>query len=274
MGLIEDLIKKDIEEEEEEERIREEEYLIIRKNDLIACVEREIYTDWTNGKRGRFRDFYYNYEYRFCETDENGNSDLFTKQEQINSPVIACGFVAYLIKHREDGTEEIFNNYFNYAFLKYTEFCKHDPNAANRDLENEFYCICWKFEEDLIKHSEALFEFITDEETNLIKTFVDNYKVFIQSKVNEYIVTLKQSVQQIQPLSDNSLFKQGDKTDSLTQPEDTNKTGGEDKPQRIIDEERLKKYLICDIFNKKGKRRSEADELINNLSSGYAYFNS
>ena len=134
---------------------------------------------WANGLFGQFRDFENDYQLRFCETDQNCYHNLLKEEDQIKSPVLACGFVAWLIKHWGTDTLTIYSGYLQTRLNQYKSAHKNDADVLKRDLDSEFFEQYNSLEEKLVLQSEAIFNFISDNETNKIKNYIDNYFDFI-----------------------------------------------------------------------------------------------
>jgi hypothetical protein len=142
---------------------------------------------WVNGKSGYFEDFDNNCLYRFCEMDKEGCNFLQKAQERKNSPILACGFVAWLIKHWGMDTATIYSGYLQARLKQYKDEHKRDADVFERDLEQEFYEQHRAEEEQWVKLSEGIFDFISDSEVNQIKKYVKYYFEYVcsQSKTVE-----------------------------------------------------------------------------------------
>jgi hypothetical protein len=62
---------------------------------------------------------------------------------------------------------------------------RNDADVFKRDLEREFYGQYRAKEEQRIKQSEAIFDFISNHEKNLINDYVQNYFEYVKTKENE-----------------------------------------------------------------------------------------
>jgi hypothetical protein len=167
-----------------------------KEKDLINFIKSgTISNSWINGKAGCFNDFENNCLYRFCETDESCNAHLLKEEKQRKPPVLACGFVAWLIKHWGTDIQTIYSEYLQARINQYKNEHKNDADVFKRDLEREFYDQYKAKEEQWVKQSEAIFEFISDAEVNQIKEYAQYYleyaslqtpqaKVVKQSKSN------------------------------------------------------------------------------------------
>jgi hypothetical protein len=143
-----------------------------------------VSNNWINGKAGQFKDFDNNCLYRFCETDEECLSYLQREQEQRNLPVLACGFIAWLIKYWGTDTQTIYSGYLQAKLNQYKAEHKNDVDVFKRDLEREFYDQYRAKEEQWVKQSEAIFDFISEPEVNRIKEYVQNYFEYVDTISN------------------------------------------------------------------------------------------
>jgi|GEM_PF-5650392 len=162
-----------------EESKGEQEYIKNIKSGTITCGN-----GWVNSKSGQFRDFENDYQLRFCETDANGYHYLKNEVEQRKSPVLACGFVAWLIKHWGDDTVSIFNGYLQFRLNQYKSEHKNDADVFKRDLDTEFYKQYKPKEEERVKQSEALFDFISELEVKRIKEYILCYFEYVYELSN------------------------------------------------------------------------------------------
>lgn len=176
---------------------------------------------WANGKSGQFNDFDNNYQFRFCETDENGYHYLLNDEEQRNLPVLACGFVAWLIKHWGTDTHTIYTSYFQTRLNQYKAEHKYDADLLKRNLDQEFTIQYKSNEEKWVKQSEVIFDFISEKEVTQIKQYTQYYFEYFESlinplKIDEYtkeseilkctIPNIKQIYSVLKKFSDNGEF--------------------------------------------------------------------
>jgi len=134
---------------------------------------------WANGKLGWFEDFNKDCQYRFCETDRNGHRDIEKLCEQKTGKVLACGFVGWIIRFWREDIGIVYSGYLQYRLNQYKNEHKFDLGVLERDLECEFYNQYEKQEMEWVKQSEAIFEYITNEESDLIKSHVDYYFKYV-----------------------------------------------------------------------------------------------
>jgi len=153
-----------------------------KKTNLIQHISNKTLTNkWINGKAGQFMDFENDCQYRFLETDENCYFHLIEEKEQRTLHVVATGYVGYLIKHWGNDIQKINENYLNIRLNEYRNLNKNNSDADLRNLENEFYSNYKTWESEWVKQSEAIFEFITDDEIKMIKGYIDRYFRYVDT---------------------------------------------------------------------------------------------
>jgi hypothetical protein len=143
---------------------KEKQFINLIKNGVIS-------ENWVNGKIGKFTFDNTRFEYRFLE----GMRDYQDKDEILQQPVLSCGFVAWLIKHWGEDTPAIYSGYLQAKLNDYKAEHKKDADVLNRNLEREFYDQYRSEEEQWVKQSEAIFDFISEPEVNKIKEYVKYY---------------------------------------------------------------------------------------------------
>jgi len=157
----------------------EKDYFIKRiKSHTLVCGD-----GWANGKVGFFHDFDNNCLYRFIE-DEAGRMGRDYTEADRNLPVLICGFVAWLIKYWGTDTQNIYADYLQAKLNQYKTEHKNDADVFKRDLEREFYDQYRTKEEQWVKQSEAIFDFISEQEVNEIKKYVKYYFEYVDSFSN------------------------------------------------------------------------------------------
>ncbi|MDR0686281.1 MAG: hypothetical protein LBF79_02305 [Dysgonamonadaceae bacterium] len=154
---------------------------IIRR-DLIQDISTGMVTVWKNGRAGQFVDINNNCLYRFLETTPDFSRWLISPDnhpEIQKLPIMACGFVAWLIKYWRESTQEIYSGYLQARLNQYKAEYKKDADVFMRNLEQEFYNQHRADEEQRIKQSEAIFDFISEPEVNRIKKYVKCYFEYV-----------------------------------------------------------------------------------------------
>lgn len=164
-----------------------------------------VYGGWANGAFGTISDHTGRCIYRFFEAfyDEEGKTHLQSKIEE-DGLVVAVGIVAYWLHYRETpnrlaaifGPEhktisEIFRDYTSDRLSAYKKVCEQRPSSWRSNLERDFYVHhIIPSEKRLIKQSEALFEYITPDDQQLVRDVMKEYILYLQEKRNSYLPSL------------------------------------------------------------------------------------
>ncbi|MDR0725458.1 MAG: hypothetical protein LBF59_05555 [Prevotellaceae bacterium] len=162
----------------------------MEERDLIKFVsDRTITNYWKNGRAGKFVDINNNCQYRFLETTTDCARWLVSPYNYPaiqELPIMACGFVAWLIKHWGEDTTKIYSEYLQVKLNQYQAAHRNDADVFKRDLEREFYDQYRANEEQWIKQSESIFEFISEREINQIKQYVQHYFEYVSTFGTKY----------------------------------------------------------------------------------------
>lgn len=142
---------------------------------------------WMNGEVGEIVDIIGDGSYRFVDYVIEGDvirKRYFSKEEELNCPVIATGIVSYWLHNRDKfPIKSLFESYYSLKMSQYEKEHENDNDAWNRDFEKEFalrYHI--PTEKKAIHSSEAIFEFLTEEDVQKIGNITKNYLQFIRFK--------------------------------------------------------------------------------------------
>lgn len=158
---------------------------------------RFYYEGWRNGKHGSIcqRDGVY----RFIE-QARGKAGLLDdiKRNEDDNPIAAVGIVAYwlmfnskkelvlkrLTQYKNGNPQDIremFDNYTKERFVQFKAVHRDDPNTWDWDWEHEFYAkYIIPHEIELNRISEALFDYISDSDINLVKAVMKNYIKYLK----------------------------------------------------------------------------------------------
>lgn len=145
---------------------------------------------WSNGNIGCFNDVDNTCQYRFieCHLNENGivcsNINMHNDDAARELPIMVCGFVGWLIKKWSNDTTVIYDGYLQAKINQYKELHKNDADLPFRDLVREFYESHKNIENQWIKQSEKIYEYITKDEVSKIKNYIDNYLKYLNLKYN------------------------------------------------------------------------------------------
>lgn len=144
---------------------------------------------WMNRKTGVIIDIIGDGCYRFIDYIIEGDvirKRYISQKEELNCPIIATGIVGYWLHCRDNFAIKIlFENYYSLKMSQYEKEHENDDDAWNRDLKKEFalrYHI--PAEKKAIHSSEAIFEFLTEEDVKKIRNITKNYLQFIRFKRN------------------------------------------------------------------------------------------
>jgi hypothetical protein len=146
-----------------------------------------ITNKWTNGEAGEIIDITGDGNYRFVdyiiEVDVI-KKRYISKEEELSCPVIANGIVGHWLHYRDKlAIKSLFENYYSLKMSQYEKDHENDNDAWNRDLKKEFalrYHI--PTEKKAIHSSQAIFEFLTEEDVLKIRNITKNYLQFIRFK--------------------------------------------------------------------------------------------
>ena len=176
--------------------------------DQIAQDTSNYYTDqWRNGKVGAISDHKGENIYKFYEAvwDEKGKlRDVYLNnpERENSAPIMAAGIAAYWIHHRKSANRltslfskpeqfaksirEQFEAYTNIRFSQFKKQNKDNPDTWDWDWEYEFYCkYIIPLEMRLSKLSEAIFEYVTEDDAKELRKVMDNYIEFLKARRKE-----------------------------------------------------------------------------------------
>ena len=151
-------------------------------------------TKWANDVVGAMVDVlddnvlrFVDYDYKPGHADEVDalESNHPTEDEELECPIVAEGFVVYWLRYRnQKGTADIFEEYFNQQKTIYIISHKNEPDAWERNLEEEFTTHKHIHEElKRIEHTVlAIKEYVGEEDTSTISNFAENYLRFVRRK--------------------------------------------------------------------------------------------
>jgi hypothetical protein len=155
---------------------------------------------WANGKYEYIVDLENNCCFRFIEREKYPYPD-----QQKAQPIIACGFVGWLLKHKGNiasgnylldcfkekqtklnsvDSTQIYDGYLKSRLEMYRKEHKGDLDFK-RDLERDFYFIHKAQEMLLVKKSEALYDFLPERDVELIKEYVRYYFKYVDNLIRE-----------------------------------------------------------------------------------------
>lgn len=188
------IFAEDLEKKMKETKVNMEETVL----DKISANEiRFYYEGWRNGKHGAICQW--NGIYRFVEQSRGKTGILDdVKRNKDDNPIVAIGIVAYwlqfnsrmntiikrLTKYKNEIPKDIreqFDNYTKIRFEQFREEHRDDPNTLDWDWEYEFYVnTIIPHEIAFNKRSEALFDYISDSDINLVKAVMKSYIKYLK----------------------------------------------------------------------------------------------
>lgn len=133
--------------------------------------------------------------YRFVEVDlddlDSGKEDAHTLMagDRFRScPIVACGFVGYLLKERvgEADAETLYRGYYNKLFEQYKAERLKLPKSRKECLERDFSAKHVSEEERRIEASRALLDYLPPQDQELIEDFMDDYMEFAREQRDLY----------------------------------------------------------------------------------------
>lgn len=166
--------------------------------DNIPPVNIYNYAIWRNGQDGAIVDNNNDGVYRFVESKRNGVGEPIHYDFDINKiPTLAVGILAFWLKHRKNGNrllevfakrqrevedfKELFTWYTELRFDQFKENNKKDPDSWDWDWSYEFYTrYIIPHEIHLNKESEALFDYISDDDISYAKSIMKNYIAYLK----------------------------------------------------------------------------------------------
>ena len=224
---------------------------------LIPQIKKSsIDLKWNNQKMGNFifqkwettpniNLYFHEYDYFISDDGNEYPSDTYPLlQWEINKykHVIASGFVAFCLwwihsKYNKNPYVDLFDTYFvnlRNIFVAEKQRCREYRYTSVEKLNDMFYKPHVKEEKQRSKNSQILFEYLTPQDKVTIKTYIDDYFKHIKNY-------------KLKPLE---IIEQ--------------KTGGEDKKLRVINESEIRKLFKPILFNRKstGSNISYADKII------------
>lgn len=165
---------------------------------LINKIQKEVITYlWANGAEAKFEYEKDQIAYRLIRVNYDSNSFLIRPQERndTNCPILATGFVAFLIRNWGKSEQWIFDKYYNNCLNKYKQAEQKKPGSSMRDLDNEFYPFHVTQEKEFVTFSEKIHSFLSKTDIELINQYIEAYfkyieQVFAPKKITENILSV------------------------------------------------------------------------------------
>lgn len=165
-------------------------------NYISATEMRFYYEGWRNGKHGSICQT--NGIYRFVEMARGKSGILDDVNRKEDNPIVAKGIVSYwlqfnsrmdivinrLTKYNCEIPKDIREQFDNYTQIRFEQFRREhrdDPKTWDWDWEYEFYVnTIIPHEIAFNKESEALFDYISDSDIELVKAVMKNYIKYLK----------------------------------------------------------------------------------------------
>lgn len=167
-----------------------------------AAQTNYISDGWANNEIGCISDCNGDCIYRFIRAyrDENGNMRLETPNDN-DAPVVAVGIVSYWLHYRQNNNRsatlfgpkaksmaQIFQDYTDIRLRDYRKKHEQDPSSWRSDIEKDFYLhFIIPNERKLNKQSEALFEYITPDDRQVVRDVMKEYILYLQEQRERYL---------------------------------------------------------------------------------------
>lgn len=150
---------------------------------LILLVKRESLSyNWKNGKVARFDYDEANVWYQLIEADDDGLNYIVSQFERTleNCPVVAHGFVAYLIHNWGRPETEIYKEFYELCLSEFIRREEKKPGAFKRDLNTEYYILHIPEEKAKVAYSQKIYPYLTGDDTKLVNQYLESYFDFIK----------------------------------------------------------------------------------------------
>ena len=160
---------------------------------LIENIKSETTSNrWANKKGAQFEYNLENIHYRLIELTPDLKSYLVkrTQRNDSNCPVIAKGFIAYLLRNWGKSEQLIFDSYYENCLNRFKQIEARKPGSSMRNLDAEFYAIHISQEKELVKFTEQIHPYLSETEIELIYQYIETYFKYIEKK---YYASLSQT---------------------------------------------------------------------------------
>lgn len=149
---------------------------------LIENIKIESRSEsWANK---RVAEFHYDVDknhYRLIELTPDFQFIIgLTERNDSNCPVVAKGFIAYLIRNWGKKEVDIYNSYYSSCFANFERIESKKPGSYSRNLNSEFYPLHVSHEEECVKFSKQIKPFLSEAEIKLINQYVKAYFEYIE----------------------------------------------------------------------------------------------
>lgn len=182
-------------------------------NSLIPIVKAEAISNrWMNKKGAEFKFNASLVWYQLIELTPDGRTYIINPSErnEENCPVIALGFVAYLIHNWGKSETEIYKGFYELCLSNFITKEEKLPGAFKRELEVEHYTQHIEEENSRVLYSQNIFPYLTDNDSKWIRQYTESYFEFIKLKYG-----IQKTVSSKQPEQPSILEKEQIKSEKL-----------------------------------------------------------
>lgn len=163
---------------------------------------------WANGKEGSITDSNGHGIYRFFPMKRDANGNRIDEQTNFDdyetNPIVATGIIGYWLHFRKNrnrlasyttwtkederkDTLKIFTDYTVDKLNQYIEREQDAPDSWRRNLTREFYTeFIIQNEKPLNKQNEALMEYITPSDRQMVRDVMAEYMLFLEEKRRQF----------------------------------------------------------------------------------------
>lgn len=177
---------------------------------------------WRNGKKGAISQE--NGIYRFIE-QTRGKSGMLDRvyHNTKDNPIVAVGIVAYWLMFKQgkdivlqrltkyesipESMREMFESYTQERFNLFKKSNRDNPDAWDWDWDFEFFSkYIIPHEMELNKMSEALFDYISDDDIQLVRSVMNNYIKYLKKVRQEKGFHVSAELLVLRSLADSNLY--------------------------------------------------------------------
>lgn len=156
------------------------------------------YDGWRNGKTGSISNIKGDFVYRFIEMDRDHNGHLYEiHRNNEDNPVVIQGIVGWWLHYKKNSEpliepfrrgrveplaiKEMFDVYTQKRYEQFKDQHRDNPDTLFWNWDLEFYARhIIPFEKSLNKTTEALFDYISDDDISLVRNVMDTYILYLE----------------------------------------------------------------------------------------------
>lgn len=221
-----------------------------------------LVNSWANGKKGSIADHNGKCRFRFHE---------FNKKDDGDCPTVAVGLVAYWLHYRNNtnplanqnapkakSIRDIFKDYTADRLREYKKRREQEPSSWRTDIVRDFYMFhIIRTERELFKQSEALFEYLRENDVQKVRDVMNNYMEYLRSCGKQYVNSMQIDLLMLRAIkNDDTKFENFDLLD---------------KDERITKLDELEGNGLIKVAWNEGHRTNDGIRI---LPKGHSYLNS